>query len=388
MNRKVAIVGLGYSGFGTTTPDVSYREMIFEAATRCYEDAGGIHPQAIDSFVATSEDFMEGISIADEYVPDQLGAVLKPVQSITGDGLQSLASAMMQIKTGQQSIVAASAFSKVSNLSHHDHLISYATDPAYIRPFKENPYFIAGLEMKRFLHETGTTRDQCARVVLKNRFNALKNPNARYGARLELEDVTEAPSLSQPLGIYDLSGHLDGSIVVLLASEERAQELTDRPIWIKGIGWATDTPNLDSRIEGLGGAVYARLAADQAYRMAGISSPAREIDFAEIDDTFSYKELQHLEALGLCGPGEAGRLLELGRFNPGGEFPVNVSGGSLGAGYLHEANGMQRLMETVLQLRGEAGPRQLPGVETGLAFAWRGIPTATGAAVILSTRPQ
>ncbi len=386
MNRKVAIVGLGYAGFGTTTPDLSYREMIFEAVTKCYEDAGGIPPQAIDSFVAASEDFMEGISIADEYVPDQLGAVLKPVQSITGDGLQALASAVMQIKTGQQSIVAASAFSKVSNLSHHDHLVSYATDPVYIRPFQENPYFIAGLEMNRFLFETGATREQCAEVVVKNRYNALKNPSAHYGAKLTLEDVTEAPPLSEPLGIYDMSGHLDGSIVFLLASEERARELTDKPVWIKGIGWATDTPNLDSRLEGLGGAVYARLAAQQAYRMAGISNPFNEIDFAEIDDTFSYKELQHLEALNICGPGEAGKLLELGCFGPDGDFPVNVSGGSLGAGYLHEANGMQRLMEVVLQLREEAGPRQLPHLETGLAFAWRGVPTATGAAAILSTR--
>ena len=385
MNKKVAIVGLGFSGFGTTTPDLSYREMIFEAATKCYEDAGGIHPESIDSFVACSEDFMEGISIADEYVPDQLGAVLKPVHSITGDGLQGLASALMQIKTGQQNIVAASAFSKVSNLSHHDHLISYATDPVYIRPFNENPYFIAGLEMNRFLHETGTTREQCAGVVLKNRYNALKNPCAHYGAKLALEDVIEAPPLSHPLGIYDMSGHLDGSIVVLLASEDRAWELTDRPVWIKGIGWATDTPNLDSRLEGMGSAVYAKLAAEKAYRMAEINNPFNEIDFAEIDDTFSYKELQHLEALNLCGTGEAGKLLELGSFNPDGEFPINVSGGSLGAGYLHEANGMQRLMEVVLQLRGEAGPRQLADVETGLAFAWRGVPTATGAAVIVST---
>ncbi len=387
MSKKVAIVALGYSGFGSTTPDLSYREMIFEAATKCYEDAGGIHPQSIDSFVASSEDFMEGISIADEYVPDQLGAVLKPVQSIAGDSLQGLASAMMQIKTGQQSVVAASSFSKVSNLSNHEHVISYATDPAYIRPFNENPYFIAGLEMNRYLYETGTTREQCAAVVVKNKRNALNNPGAVYGAKVELADITSAPYLSAPLGIYDMSGHADGSIVILLASEEKAWELTDNPIWIKGIGWATDTPNLDSRLEGLGSALYARLAAQKAYAMAGINNPFNEIDFAEIDDTFSYKELQHLEALNICGPGEAGQLLELGCFGPGGDFPVNISGGSLGCGYLHEANGMQRVLETVLQLREEAGKRQLPDVETGLAFSWRGVPTATGAAVILSTRP-
>lgn len=387
MSKRVAIVGIGYSGFRTTSTDVSYREMIFEAATKCYEDAGGIHPQSIDSFVASSEDFMEGISIADEYVPDQLGAVLKPVQSIAGDSLQGLASAVMQIRGGQQNIVATSAFSKVSNLSNYEHVAAYATDPAYIRPLNEHPYFIAGLEMNRYLYESGATREQCAEVVVKNKHNALSNPSAVYGARITVDDVICAPSLSDPLGVFDVSGHLDGAIVLLLASEDRARELTDSPIWIKGIGWATDTPNLDSRIEGLGNAVYAKLAANQAYAMAGITTPYNEIDFAEIDDTFSYKELQHLEALQLCGPGEAGKLLELGCFAASGDLPVNISGGSLGFGYLHEANGLQRVMEVVLQLRGEAGKRQLADVETGMAFAWRGVPTATGAAVILSNRP-
>jgi acetyl-CoA C-acetyltransferase len=386
MSKRVAIVGIGYSGFRTTSADLSYREMIFEAATKCYEDAGGIHPQAIDSFVASSEDFMEGISIADEYVPDQLGAVLKPVQSIAGDSLQGLASALMQIKTGQQSIVATSAFSKVSNLSHYEHVAAYATDPAYIRPLNENPCFIAGLEMNRYLYESCTTREQCASVVVKNRYNALSNPSAVYGAKITIDDVLRASPLSSPLGSLDASGHLDGAIVILLASEEKAREITDRPVWIKGVGWATDTPNLDSRLEGLGGALYARLSAEKAYAMAGIKTPYAEIDFAEIDDTYSYKELQHLEALQLCGPGEAGKLLELGTFAPGGDLPVNVSGGSLGVGYLHEANGLHRILETALQLRGEAGKRQLPDVETGLAFAWRGIPTATGATVILSNR--
>ncbi|MDW7728806.1 MAG: hypothetical protein SCJ94_02195 [Bacillota bacterium] len=386
MRRRVAIIGIGCSGFRTTSSDLSYREMIFEAATKCYENAGGIHPRDIDSFVASAEDFMEGISIADEYVPDQLGAVLKPVQSIGGDGLQGLASSVMQIQTGQQNIVATSAFSKVSNLSHYEHVAAYATDPVYIRPLDENPYFIAGLEMNRYLFETGTTREQCAAVVVKNKYNALNNPLAVYGAKTDLEDILNAPPLCEPLGSFDASGHIDGAIVILLAAEDYVHRFTDKPIWIKGVGWATDTPNLDSRIEGMGSAVYAALSAKQAYKTAGIKSPCSEIDFAEIDDTFSYKELQHLEALQLCGPGQAGILLDQGCFDITGDLPVNVSGGSLGVGYLHEANGLYRLMETVLQLRGEAGARQIDDIQTGLAFAWRGVPTATGSSVILSNK--
>jgi acetyl-CoA C-acetyltransferase len=121
-----------------------------------------------------------------------------------------------------------------------------------------------------------------------------------------------------------------------------------------------------------------------AYEMAGIRNPMQEIDFAEIDDTFSYKELQHLEALRFCRFGEAGLITEEGVTEMGGDLPVNVSGGSLGGGHLLDASGLARVVEVVLQLRGEAGPRQLPDVETGLAFGWRGVPTTSGAAVILS----
>lgn len=386
MGGKLAIVGVGYSSFRTTSQDVSYREMIFEAAAKCYEDAGGVHPSEIDAFVASSEDFMEGYSIADEYVPDQLGAVLKPVQSIAGDGLQGFAAALMQIQAGKMELVATSAFSKSSNVLNYYNVVSYACDPVLIRPLGENPYFIAGLEMNRFLYETGNTREQCAIVTEKNKRNALFNPTAAYGAKIAMEDVIASERLSYPLNYLDASKGVDGAIVFLLASEKKARELVEKPIWVKGIGWATDTPNLDSRINGLGEAVYAKLAAKRAYTMAGITCPRKEICFAEIDDTFSYKELQHLEALNICSRGEAGKLLEQGVFHKNGDFPVNVSGGNLGVGYLHEANGLHKVLEVVLQLRGEAGKRQLPGVETGLAFSWRGIPTATGAALVLSNK--
>jgi acetyl-CoA C-acetyltransferase len=122
-----------------------------------------------------------------------------------------------------------------------------------------------------------------------------------------------------------------------------------------------------------------------AFRTAGINSPTNEIDFAEVDDTFAYKELQHLEALGLCPPGAAGEWTIQGGTELTGEFPVNPSGGALGEGHLLDATGLARVLEVVIQLRGEAGPRQIEDAEVGMAFGWRGVPTTGGAAVVLST---
>jgi acetyl-CoA C-acetyltransferase len=108
------------------------------------------------------------------------------------------------------------------------------------------------------------------------------------------------------------------------------------------------------------------------------------IDFAEISDEYSYKELQHMEALKLCKPGDAAHMLEGGATSFQGELPINVSGGALGVGHLFEASGAHKILELVEQLRGEAGARQIHEVNVGLAQAWRGVPTATGAVAILS----
>jgi len=382
MSEQVAIVGVGYSGFSPLTPELSYKELMYEAALKAYQDAGVDPRRDIESFVSVAEDFTEGTSIFDEYVPDQLGGVLKPVHTISGEGIHGLIAGYMQVCTGAMDLVAVEAHSKASNVLTLDHIIAFAMDPIYNRPLAANPHFIAGMEMNRYLHETGTTREQCAWVVVKNKRNALLNPAAAYGADITIEDVLASESLSYPLSRLDVSFHADGAIVMVLASGAKAEELTDRPIWIRGVGWCNDSPSLENR--DWGRAIYAQEAAKMAYRVAGIRSPRLEIDFAEIDDAFSYKELQHLEALGLCRPGEAGPLTEEGLTERDGEFPVNPSGGCLGVGHLLDASGMGRVLEVVLQLRGEAGQRQLEGVETGLALGWRSLPTTSGAVVVLS----
>ena len=128
------------------------------------------------------------------------------------------------------------------------------------------------------------------------------------------------------------------------------------------------------------------MSAEKAYKMADISYPKKEIDLAEIDDTFSFKELQHLEAMHLCSTGEAGCLLEEGVFSREGDLPVNVSGGCLGQGRLLCATGLSKVLEIVIQLRGEAGKRQVEGAENGLAQYWRGLPTAKGGVMIFSNK--
>ncbi len=381
MNQEIAVVGIGTTGFRATTPDLSYRELTYEAAKKAYLDAG-VEPKEIGAFVATSEDFCEGYSITDEYAPDQLGAVLRPIYTVPGDFLQSMGSAVMMLRSGLYNMVAVQGLSKASNILTKAYMTDFALDPVYNRPLKQHSDYIAGMEMNRYLFETGTTRDQCAKVVVKNRKNAMFNPLAGHGTDLTLDYVMASEMVSYPLSELDISQYSDGAVVIVLATADTARALCEKPIWVRGIGWCSDTPGLETR--DWGNAVYGKMAGDMAYEMAQIKSPRSEIDFVELNDEFSYKELQHLEALRLCNRGDAGPMTMDGVTEISGSLPVNPSGGCLGIGNLLECNGGQKVYDVVLQLRGEAGKNQLSDISTGMAMSWRGLPTTTGAVAILS----
>jgi acetyl-CoA C-acetyltransferase len=410
LTKKVAIVGVGFTNFRSMTPDLGWKEFMYEACQKAYLDAGVDPRKDIDSFITCAEDYWEGFSIFDEFVPDQIGAVLNPCCTVCGDGLYGLGTAYMQIMTGQLDIVAVEAHSKISDLITWGDINLFAFDPWFDRPVagsperhnfagspgytdeapkpyagksnekaRVHPYFMAGLEMQNYLKKTNTTEEQCAKVVVKNKLNAFKNPLAAYEANVTIEDVMDSEYLFKPVKKLDISPNVDGAISFVLASEEATKKLDIDPIWLKGFGWTSETPWISSRNFN---AKYATQSANMAYKMAGITDPKKQINIAEVDDRFSYKELQHLEAIGLAESGEAAKMLEEGNLNINGALPTNTSGGSLGIGNCYEATGLQKALEIITQLRGNAGSRQVKNAETGLAQSWRGIPTGSGAVAI------
>jgi acetyl-CoA C-acetyltransferase len=348
MAPGVGIAGIGFSGFAPTTPGRSYKELMFEAARAAYEDAGLDPRRDIDSFVCASEDIEEGTSIFDEYVPDQLGAVQRPVQTVASDGLFALATGVMLIRSGIARHVAVEAHSKASDVVSHGRVERFALDPVLNRPLEVSALAIAGLEMRRYLHTSGHTEDDCAAVAVANRDHAWSNPRASFA---ELKDPSP---VFEPLTREQVAPSADGCVVVVLGASDT---LGQHVVRVTGVGWSQDSPSLESR--DWARAVAAERAARDAYDRAGIGPT--DVQLAEVDDTFAYKQLQHLDALGLA---DRDQLL------------VNVSGGALGEGYLHEANGLARLLGCVEHLRAE---------EAGIAVAqsWRGLPSSSAAVAVL-----
>ena len=383
MEPRVAVVGVGHAGYAPLTAGVSYKELMFEAAQRAYADAGVDPRTEVDSFIGCSEDLLEGTSIFDEYVPDQLGAMQRPVQTVSGDGLFGLATGLMLIRSGIASVVAVEAHSKVSDVLSLGAIEAFALDPILNRPLGVSALAVAGLDMNAFLERTGLTEEHCAMVAAKNRRNALDNPRAAYPADLVAEDVDDSTPVFWPLRALEIAGRADGCVVVVLAAEGRVPDLSEGPVWVLGTGWSSGSPTLESRV--WGEADFVRAAAERAYAMAGIDDPAEQIDLAEVDDTYAFKELMHLEALGLADLEELAGLVEDDELEPEGELPVNVSGGSIGQGNLFEANGLARVLECVEQLRGEAGERQIEDAAVAVAQSWRGVPTTSAAVAVLAS---
>jgi len=172
-----------------------------------------------------------------------------------------------------------------------------------------------------------------------------------------------------PVNRLDVSPVSDGAAAIVIASEEVARRISDKPVWIDGIGWNLDTAYWTNR--DLAYPSYVERAARMAYKMAGITEPRKQINVVEPYDPFSYKELHHLEGLLLCDKGQAPKITADGVTQRNGDMPVSPSGGLLGVGNPIAAAGLMKVAEIFWQLRGEAGRRQVPGQpKVGLAQAW------------------
>jgi acetyl-CoA C-acetyltransferase len=375
---RVGIIGVGWFGFQPETSTYSFREMTYKAANRAYMDAGGLDPRKdIDAFVSSQEDFWEGISIADEFAPDQLGGAMRPVYTVAGDGLQGLASAYMMIRSGQFDVVAVESHAKPSDIETLGDIINMSMDPITMAPLRvRNPHALAALEARLYMHRTGATEEDLAHIVVRAKRNAIKNPRASFAMNIGEDDYLGGEKILDPLRRLDVAPLIDAAIVIVLASEGAAGKFTDTPIWVRGVGWATETSQWE--LHDMEYPLHAATAARMAYKMAGIDDPQKSIQLAEIDNRYSFKELQFIEALGLSPRGEAVKLMRDGAFEPGGRLPINPSGGALGEGVPLEAHGLARLLYAVESLRGDQAP-----AETAVIHGWRGVPTTTSSVVVL-----
>lgn len=256
-------------------------------------------------------------------------------------------------------------------------------DHIFLQPLGLDYLSASALQAQRYMHRYGISPEQCAMVAVKNRKNARNNPYAQEPLDITVEDVLKSKMLASPIRVLDSKPPVsDGACALILTTEEKAKKITDKPIWVEGIGNCYDSHYLGDR--DLADCASLVSAAKKAYDMAGIHDPLSEIHVAEISGDYSYQELLWSEGLGFCERGEGGNFMEKGFSQMSGILPINPSGGVL-AGNPIAVAGSARVVEAVTQLRGEAGERQVEDrVNVALAHGFTGACGQSHCVLILS----
>lgn len=367
MMEKVAIVGIGQTKFEREKKEQAFAELVYEAVTKALEDAG-ITIAEIDNIVTISNDFWDGRTISSMAVTDACGAYGKDMTTVEGDGTFGALLGYMRTLSGSFDSTLVVAHSKISE-GNPRAIFNCTFDPIYERMLGLDAITSSALQARRYMIKYGVTEEQFAKVSVKNHKNAKNNPYAQLSLDIKVEDVLNSRMLADPIKLLDASPISDGACAIILANEWKAKKISEKPVWIKGVGHCADAYHLGDR--DLAETDSLREAANKAYKMAGVKIPIKDIDVAEVYDAFSYQELMWLEGLGFCKKGEGGKLIDEGVTEMSGELPVNPSGGVLSAHAVLVA-GLVRIAEAALQIRGDAGKRQLSNVNMALAHGING----------------
>ena len=365
---KVAIVGVAQTKYEAEKIDQTYMELTFEVVKKLHNQLG-ITNDDVGSVITGSNDFNDGRTIANMAVQDGVGSVRKSESRVSGDSAFAYVYAAMRVLSGEYDTVLVVSHSKCSD--GNQFLINNSIfDPFYQRHLGLDQISAAGLMANMYMSKYGITEEQAAKVVAKNRKNALMNPFAHLQKEISVDDVLKSPMLAYPLKELDFPPFSDGAVAMLLTNEKNAKKFTDNPVWLKGYGSCTDAYYFGHRT--MTDLIALELASKEAYKMAGITDPIKQLDVCEISENFSTHELMIYEGLGFCGKGEGGKFMDSGETQMSGNIPVNPSGGILSTN-VAMANGLIRIAEIALQLMGKAEKRQVADAKTGLVYGMNGI---------------
>ncbi len=368
MVKRVAIVGYAQTQHQYDMQKTR-EDMVFAVAKEALRNAG-IAREDLDTVITASTDFLDGRTISNVFLSMAVGAYLKDESKVEGDGAFATYYALMRILSGTHDIALVEAHTQGSTFNPHQ-VSFYTLDPLLDRQIGVlNAVSAAALQARMYMEKNKVSEEHLAMVSVKNLMNAADNPYAhRKMPDLSVEEVINSKPYYEPIRELMISPVSDGACAVVLASEEKAREITDEPVWIEGVGCCHDAYLRDRNLHRLDSL---RKAAENAYEMAGVRDPYAELDVLEVSERFAHEELMIYEALGLCREGKGKVLIEKGVTEKDGEKPVNPSGGALAADPVC-ATGLVRIIEAARQIWGEADGYQVPYARRALAHGQFGL---------------
>jgi len=375
---NVAIIGVGQSTFVRSYPG-SIRELAFDGFRDAMADAQITTRDIGASVICSAPEYDKQRSPAGVFA-EYLGLNPQPtfyVESLCSSSSMGVRLAYSLVKAGLHDVVAVIGFQKMSEISSSEsqERMGRGADIQWESPFGTMMPAYYAMYARAHMDKYGTSPDDLALIRVKAATYGQLNDRAVYRKPVTFDMFTDpanrmAGPVASPLRVGDCCANADGSSCIIVASEEKARALSQKPVWIKGLGAATTSVNLAGR-DVFTGLTVARQAGKQAYEMAGVT-PA-DIDVAEVHDCFTIAEMMAYEDLGFAEPGEGKELIKSKETYKEGSIPVNVDGGLLSKGHPIGATGGSQVRTVVLQLRGEAGDIQVKDPEIGLVHNIGGV---------------
>jgi acetyl-CoA C-acetyltransferase len=370
MANPCAVVGIGQTKHDTKRVDLSLPGLVREAAGRALEDAG-LTWRDIDAVViGKAPDMFEGVMMPELSLADALGAAGKPMLRVHTAGSVGGSTAIVAA-----SLVQAGIHDRVLTVAYEKQSEGNAMWALSIHPpFQQS--IVAGAGgyfaplIRAYMRRSGAPEDTGIRVALKDRLNALNNPYAHLKfPGITYEQIAESPMLWDPIRFLETCPSSDGACAMVLASDAAAKSSPRPPAWV----WATAMRSEPTMFSGRDqvNPKAGRDCAAELYRKAGIQSPRKELDVAEIYVPFSWFEPMWMENLGFAPENEGWKMTVEGATAPTGDMPINPSGGVLSSNPIG-ASGMLRFAEAAMQVRAQAGEHQIEGAEKALGHAYGG----------------
>jgi len=366
MANRVAICAVAQLPFESNMWTKRFQEMCFDVVEPILKQTGVTFDmnKGIRNVVTCSDDIFDARTISDNGVTDAVGAHYRGEEKIAMDGLNALGYGMASVLSGHDDVILVVGHCKESQSESRDSCTNLAYDPFYCRPLGMDFMNVAAMQMRAYMAKSGLTEEQLAKVVVNARRNAAKNPFANCKDLVSVDDVLKSELVCDPMRALHAYPVSDGAVAFLLCNEERHKEFTDNPVWLTGFGNNMHSYFLGDR--DLTDMSNLQKAAARAFKMAGVKNPAQDFDLYEINDPYAYQLPMWLEGLGICDKGPA--FIDDGGLE---KKNVNISGGML-AGNPIMIGGLARAAEAALQLRGQAGDRQIQGAKKALAHSTTG----------------
>jgi len=372
---RVAIIGMGCTRFGELW-DRSADDLLIEAAHDAIASVPSLKIGDVEAYwYSTLSSGHSGLPLARAL---KVNRPVTRVENFCASGSDAFRNAAFAVAAGVYDVAMAVGVEKLKD-SGYSGLTVHEAPNDNTAPAVSNPAIYAMLP-GAYAVEYGVSPEDVRRamthIAWKNHSNGAKNPErAQYTAVVAKDKIDSAPRVAGDLSVFDCSGVSDGSAAAIIVRAEDATKYTDRPIYLKGMSLHAGSS------EGAVTAGHTQVSfpevvdcAAEAYVQAGITDPRRQLSLAEVHDCFTPTEMILMEDLGFSGRGEAWRDILDGRYDLGGELPVNSDGGLKSFGHPVGASGLRMIFELWLQLRGEAGERQIADPRLGLAHNMGGLP--------------